>query len=798
MRALAVLAVMGFHEGASELSGGFLGVDIFFVLSGFLITDLLVTRYDTLGRLDLRDFWTRRARRLLPPLAVMLVVVTAAASVIEPAQEASLRLALLAAVSYTSNWYQILHHVSYFAAFSQLTAPAPLDHLWSLAIEEQFYLLWPLILWFLLFRLNGRRSRVTVTLLAAAASALVMALQYTPGGDPSGVYYGTDTHASALLIGAALALAYPLASFASLPAAQTKRLDAAGVAGLAVLAWAIGHFSGNDPAVYPVGLIVAALAAACLVAAAAGNGVIAVITSLPPLRWVGVRSYGMYLWHWPVIALAAALAGSGPTSAWTWVIETAVTIALAAASWRFIESPILQNGLRTTLRHWRQQLADVRTSPADVLAGPADVRTSPAWRRRGSVPVAVAAVAVIAVVVAVFGIVRPPESATPAGLLRQVAEGQRISTASQSARTVKAEAHKPTAASSPAAAACRPGQQPRVSGDQVTAVGDSIMVASAAALAAAMPGIYINAQIGRQMQTGLAVIQDLAAAGTLRHIVVIGLGTNGDITPEQIRQLRQLIGPDRDLVLVNTYGPMSWEHEVNAELDAAARQGGNVELANWNQAIAADPSLLWPDGIHPQPPGAKLYARVVLAAARADLSRAKPSGVCKKGADHKVVKLGRLPPYRVQQEIPSLASGMTNIDQLRENVAGSRDLHSRGDGRSRGGLSPHGSGVSGRLGGSSAHASGAAPPSPVPPARRSPPAPLAHSQRAPPAHRWNIGPHQTGPMEHRAGSIAGRAALGCPFGDILTGFPGWVPATSAPPPDIAGCAARRASLGRAL
>jgi len=623
---------MGFHEGASELSGGFLGVDIFFVLSGFLITDLLVTRYDTLGRLDLRDFWTRRARRLLPALAVMLVVVTAAASVIEPTQEVSLRPALLAAVTYTSNWYQILHHVSYFAAFSQLTAPAPLDHLWSLAIEEQFYLLWPLILWFLLFRLNGRRSRVTVILLAAAASALVMALQYTPGGDPSGVYYGTDTHASALLIGAALALAYPLASLGSLPAAQTKRLDAAGVAGLAVLAWAIGHFSGNDPAVYPVGLIVAALAAACLVAAAAGNGVIAVITSLPPLRWVGVRSYGMYLWHWPVIALAAALAGSGPTSAWTWLIETGVTIALAAASWRFIETPILQNGLRTTIRHWRQQLADIRTRPADARTrpadaptGPADVRTRPAWRRRGSVPVAVATVTAIAVVVAVFGVVRPSESATPPGLLRQVAEGQRISSASQSGRTVKAGAHKSTAASSPPATACRSGQQPKVSGDQVTAVGDSIMVASAAALNAAMPGIYIDAQVGRQMQSGLAAIQDLAAAGTLRHIVVIGLGTNGDVTAGQIRQLRQVIGPNRDLVLVNTFGPMPWEHEVNAELDAAARQGGNVELANWNKAIAADPSLLWPDGIHPQPSGAKLYARVVLAAARAALSRAQPS-----------------------------------------------------------------------------------------------------------------------------------------------------------------------------
>jgi len=601
VRALAVLAVMGFHEGASELSGGFLGVDIFFVLSGFLITDLLVTRYDTFGRLDLRDFWTRRARRLLPALAVMLVVVTAAASVIEPDQEASLRPALLAAVTYTSNWYQILHHVSYFDAFRQLTAPAPLDHLWSLAIEEQFYLLWPLLLWFLLFRLNGRRSRVTVILLAAAASALIMALQYTPGGDPSAVYYGTDTHASALLIGAALALAYPLASLGSLSPAQTKRLDAAGGAGLAVLAWAIGHFSGNDPAVYPVGLILAALAAAGLVAAAAGNGVIAVITSLPPLRWVGVRSYGMYLWHWPVIALAAALAGSGPTSAWVWVIETGVTIALAAASWRFIETPILRNGLHATIRHWRQRLSEVRTRSA--------------WRRPGSVPVAVAAVTVLTVVVAVVGVVRPAESATPAGLLRQVAEGQRISSASQSARAPAATA----------SAACRRGKPPEVSGDRVTAVGDSIMVASATALAAALPGIYISAQVGRQMQSGLTVIQGLAAARTLRRIVIISLGTNGDVTARQLRQLRQLIGPNRDLVLVNTFGPMPWEHEVNAALAAAAGQGGHTELANWNHAIAADPALLWPDGIHPRPSGAKLYARVILAAVRAALSRAQPS-----------------------------------------------------------------------------------------------------------------------------------------------------------------------------
>ncbi len=422
-----MLAVMGFHEGASELSGGFLGVDVFFVLSGFLITDLLATQYDRVGRLNLKDFWSRRARRLLPALALMLIVVTAAATVIEPGQGASLRLALLAAVTYTSNWYQILHHVSYFAALGLFTAPPPLDHLWSLAIEEQFYLIWPLLLWLLILRLNGRRARVTATLILAALSALAMALEYSPG-DPSLVYYGTDTHASALLIGAALALAFPLATVMSLPIAQVRRLDAAGVVGLVLLAWAAGHFSGNDRAVYPFGLILAAVGAAGLVVAAAGTGVIAAMTSLPPLRWVGIRSYGIYLWHWPVIALAGAITGPGPTSAWLWLIEAGVSIALACASWEFVERPILRDGFLATCSRWRVAL---------------DEALRPVGARRRVGPVVVAAATLIAVAVAGYGVARPPGSAAPSGLLRQVAEGQRISAASQASAQATSSRGRP-------------------------------------------------------------------------------------------------------------------------------------------------------------------------------------------------------------------------------------------------------------------------------------------------------------------------------------------------------------------
>ncbi len=614
VRAIAVLAVMGFHEGARALTGGFLGVDIFFVLSGFLITDLLATQPR-----DLKAFWVRRARRLLPALAVMLLFVTAAATIIEPS--VSLRPALLAAITYTSNWYQMLHHVSYFASFGP---PSPLQHLWSLAIEEQFYLIWPLILWFLILYHNGRCTRILVTLFGAAASALAMALRYTPS-DPSGVYYGTDTHASALLIGSALALALPLKTLATSKATMTRRLDAIGVGGVAVLAWAIGHFSGGDAAVYPAGLLVAA------VAAAASRGAVAAITSLPPLRWVGVRSYAMYLWHWPVIALAAALVGKASMSPVCWVAETAVTVALAAASWRFVESPILRDGFLLTCRRWLRELGAVFTRPATGL------------RPAATVALSTSAVAIAAV--AGYGVAGPARPVAQTGLLRQVAEGERISAASQARATPSpdvpggAETSATPSSTRPAAQHRAPSRTPstgirpartgtvrtgtvhattcRPDGRQVTAVGDSVMLASAYALEADMPGIYIDAKVGMQMQTGVQIVQYLAASGGLRHYVIVGLGTNGVISPGEIAELRQVAGPRRELILVNTFGPMSWEHEVNATLASSTWHKPHVELVDWADTIASRSYLLWTDGIHPRPAGAEVYARAVTQAVAA-------------------------------------------------------------------------------------------------------------------------------------------------------------------------------------
>ena len=427
LRALAVIAVIAFHEQLSAFPGGFLGVNVFFVLSGYLITDLLVAQWNRQGHLTLHGFWARRARRLLPALGVLLVAVTAATAVIEPAQLTALREALLAAVTYSSNWWQALAHHSYFTQFGP---PPPLQHLWSLAIEEQFYLLWPLLLIVILRTCQSGRIRAALAWLGAALSALAMVLVYVPGADPSRVYYGTDTHASALFIGAALALTWPLRRMQALSRDGARVPDAIGLAGIAVLAWAMGHFAGTDRVLYPAGLLIAALAAGGVVLAAASPGLISWALGGSALRWIGIRSYGIYLWHWPVIALADAAFPKQVPAHWIWLPEAALSVGLAAASWRWVEEPIIRRGFRATVRDWSRLVSG---SPAGAHRAPARV-----------VPAVAVVAAVVVAGAAGYGVLH---AHSPTGLAEQISEGVKVSQQDPAGRA----ALSPAAASGPSA-----------------------------------------------------------------------------------------------------------------------------------------------------------------------------------------------------------------------------------------------------------------------------------------------------------------------------------------------------------
>ena len=366
LRALAVLAVIAYHEQLGWAPGGLLGVGVFFTLSGYLITDLLLGQWVRSGGLNLGDFWLRRARRLLPALFVMLAVVTAWVTVVSPARLASLRGAVAGAATYSSNWYYIYTHNSYFARFAP---PGPFDHLWSLAVEEQFYLVWPWVLLLGVYFLRGRKPGAVrwlalPTLALAAASAVAMLMLYHPGYDPTRIYEGSDTRACGLLVGAALAMVWPSRRTARTALWTRVALDGAGFAGLAVIGvmiWRVGQYSAFT---YQGGLVLLSVATAGTVAAVAYPGsLVGVMLGWKPLRWIGVRSYGIYLWHYPVIILTspANSAEDLPRAA----LQVAASIGLAALSWHFVEEPIRRGALGRAWKRMRSRTA-WQAQPAGV------------------------------------------------------------------------------------------------------------------------------------------------------------------------------------------------------------------------------------------------------------------------------------------------------------------------------------------------------------------------------------------------------------------------------------------------
>ena len=328
LRASAVLAVIFFHLGFGWAPGGLLGVGIFFTLSGYLITDILLGQYMRKGAIHLGRFWPGRARRLLP------------------------------ALFYVNNWEQILANVSYFTRFAP---EGPLNHLWSLSVEEQFYIFWPFILLIGLKLIrdrqgNGLRPHLAIaTLVLAIASSIEMAILYHPSLDPSRIYYGTDTRAGGLLFGAALAMVWPSRRLSQKITPQARRtLDGVGCLGLLIIAimiWRTGEFSQF---LYRGGFVVLSLATVMVLmplahpACRLGN-----IVGCKPLRWIGVRSYGIYLWQTPVIVLTSPQGPHGQNLLRD-LLQVAAIFLIASLSWKYVEEPIRHGAIGRMLAKRRR------------------------------------------------------------------------------------------------------------------------------------------------------------------------------------------------------------------------------------------------------------------------------------------------------------------------------------------------------------------------------------------------------------------------------------------------------------
>jgi peptidoglycan/LPS O-acetylase OafA/YrhL len=340
LRAVAVVSVVAFHFGASWASGGFLGVDMFFVLSGYLITSLLVVEWDRTSTVHFVAFWARRARRLLPAVFLVLIAILIwAAFEAHTDQLGTIRSDSIWTLLYGANWRFIASGQSYFEMFRD---PSPLRHTWSLAIEEQFYLVWPLVTFICLLAARGRRWILATTCVLGIVTSAVLMARWYQSADPSRSYYGTDTRAGQLLLGALLALV--LLAWSPRARAARAGLQAAGVLAAAFCVWAFVDVQDNESWLYHGGFLLFAAAVAIVVAAVVQSwSPLHAVLSLRPVRWVGVISYGLYLWHWPVtIAVTEGRPFFGEhLSGWTLAaVRVGLTVGAATLSYYCIEVPI--------------------------------------------------------------------------------------------------------------------------------------------------------------------------------------------------------------------------------------------------------------------------------------------------------------------------------------------------------------------------------------------------------------------------------------------------------------------------
>jgi peptidoglycan/LPS O-acetylase OafA/YrhL len=658
LRGIAVLSVLAFHAWPALFPGGFVGVDMFFVLSGFLITVGLVRQIDAGHGVNLGSFWMRRIRRLVPALILALVGSTALAWLAVSEFPAGLRREWLGALTYTSNWLMIVDGNDYFNA----ATPPLFEHLWSLAIEEQFYVVWPLLILGILLLCWPRRgtarsarradaARRGIVMALAIASAVGMAVGQLSGAPQTRMYFGTDTHAFGLLFGATVALAL---THVPRPE-QGGRVPATGAlrtalawAGLAVLVVAFFVVDGTEAYTY-LGVLagLSALVALLVLHVVQGSRRDSFSTAMSGdfLGWWGRRSYGAYLWHWPLLVIMRILV---PVDAPEWIEPLAaglviiLTALIAEASARIVEEPILHHGFRATFRSWGEGIRAAWTG-SGVRAG----GRGRAGRRAagaGKALVAVGAAALLAVPVAAgAALVHSPSQTKLQQEIAAAEDALREAEAAQ--QSLKAEASESAEARKKAGGAgssadpsgqdaeptgdavglgdpnvLRPTfteQQlaeqlpPSVHGEDINLLGDSVSLSSAAELLKQMPGIRVEAEVGHQLWDAADQLEEMAERDELRPITVIALGANGSTRESDWERILTTLGKDRLLVLVIPHGPPEWVPGVQEQMTKLSEEHREqIVVADWD-AAAKYVREFAPDKVHPRQNGQQVFAQLI-------------------------------------------------------------------------------------------------------------------------------------------------------------------------------------------
>jgi peptidoglycan/LPS O-acetylase OafA/YrhL len=632
MRALAVVAVMIYHADNEWLHGGFLGVEVFFVISGYLITLLLMAEREQTGRVDLVGFWARRARRLLPALFTMLFLVLSYTMLARADELGKLRGDLIGSLLYVSNWYQIWVGQGYTAVNDFV----PLRHLWSLAVEEQFYLVWPIVMMLMLRRGGTRRLAMTARWLIIAALVVTVAMAVlfhggraidcatTPeaywnvGGrcvdKTDFLYLSTITRSSGLLLGAAFAMVWrPKAIMRGPLRDRSRMLDGAALVGLVVLGlqmWfvTVTGPSGADPMLFRGGFLITGIATLTLIGAVTHPYTATTrLLALRPLVWVGTRSYGLYLYHWPIYQIIRKVAGNSLTLP-QFVVAMIVTGLVTEASYRIIETPIRK-------RRFMEDWAELRYRAAPPMFAAARIAS-------------VAAVLLLAAGVIRLGLAEVEanevEESLATGADATTSLDDLLGDASGGTDgAAGAEPTTPPATTVPTV----PGSTPASSTTSTTttttttttlpsgpinylAIGDSVMLGAADVLSSR--GYTVNAEQSRQMVDMVPVMQQLGEAGVFDKVVVIHLGTNGPFDRETLDAFLAPLSNVPNVIMINVRADRAWTASNNAILEERDTGGDNIILIDWaNLSNKCPGNCFASDGIHLSADGKKYFADLI-------------------------------------------------------------------------------------------------------------------------------------------------------------------------------------------
>ena len=577
LRALAVTAVILYHLGINWIPGGFLGVDLFFVISGYVITRLLLDSIMSKGALDLREFYWARVRRLLPPVLFMLTGTTFLIAAWKPDAIHRFLSDLPYVLTGSENWHLVAVHQDYFQAIGR---PPLLQHTWSLGVEIQFYILWPLIL-LLILKYLGKKRVAQTSLVIAFISGLALFIyslrvDSSSSNQISHIYFGTDTHSLGLFLGAALAVSWVPANLSKNISERAQDfVDGIGVIGLLGLLCTFFFIDESNAALYRIAFPLAALFGVAIITSLVHPASrFSPLMSSRPLVWIGQRSYGIYLWHWVVFQVTRPnvdLAGAN------WAINAArilIVIALADISLRWIEIPIRRGALTTWIRGLKYRSKSTR-------------RKQKAW--------------IISVSIALL------LTTSAASWAAWMEDFNSTSRGSQKGST----GVFPHNQSDSSVLANNTKNASEKTGLWVT--GDSIILGIRDKLQSHFPIELINARVGRQIGELIQVVQS-DKVGLATSTVIFDIGNNNHLTESDVRTLFELLKNQPKMIVVNTAVPRAWRDDNNRIINKVIVDYPQAQLVDWASLSFGHPEYFAPDGVHLSDAGGDVYVGAILEA----------------------------------------------------------------------------------------------------------------------------------------------------------------------------------------